>query len=437
MKKSTFIILTLAIALFSCSKDNSSGSQNPSSVTNKISITNFQACGDSVVITWTSNHTYTQFTIVRRDHRATDTTKLNYGEEIGSVYNSSTLTFSDRTVPQKCYLEYQVIASYYDNITHANVTVCSNVRSFSRPELKSFMLNPKDVLQDLANHRLFIIGNDSGKISQLDYNTREITKQIYSYATLGYSSLGMFNGTQELYVPRNDGYVYIYNAATLDKIDQIRCGNQCFSVVCNNGKLFVAVDTSSYDYALRVYDRASKALITHTNIYAGYYGGLSHIEMVPGSNTKLFGVGGDYVYSFQYDANGHYQSISTGNFDYSSTSAFAVFPNGQGLIIANHGSVYSNSLTLIQTLPYGDYQYSAYALNSPFTSIFAGCSNYKNIIEYSYPGYSERNTYKCNGYPAAVFIDGTNLIALSNTYTSYYDDQSTYMIDRIPLVTKK
>jgi hypothetical protein len=113
---------------------------------------------------------------------------------------------------------------------------------------------------------------------------------------------------------------------------------------------------------------------------------------------------------------------------------FEPLPNGQGFITSTNGSIYSNSMTLVQNLPYGNYQYSSFTFNSPFTSIFAGCSNYQNIVEYSYPGYSEKYTYRCIGYPTAVFIDGTNLISLSSVYSSsYYDDSGQYYIETVPL----
>ena len=439
--KATILILISGVLLFlsGCKKDSDTSNNSLSRTTLEITISDFQKLNDTIKISWSKLNVsnFQGYYIIRRNYKATDTTHYNYNEIIGSINNPSTTTFVDLYVPADPYLEYQVIGRFYDSISHITNAIFSNVRSLERPEMKTFRFNPKDVLQDLANHRLYVIDNDSGKISVLDYSSRKISHQIFTFATLGFSSLGTFNGKEELYVPRNDGWIYIYDANTLEKTDQIKTGIKCYSVIYNNGKLFVVADTSYYNYAMKVFDRAGKNLITFTGLNTE---GPEHLALVPGSNTRLFGIGDYYLYSFEYDANGHYISWNAVNYSaYSYTyQAFETFPNGQGFITSKTGAVYSNSLNLVQNLPYGDNEYSAFTFNSPLTSLFAGCSNYKHVIEYSCPGYSELRTYPCNGYPAAVFFDAGNLDVLSSVYSSYwYGDPADYYLESIPLVTKK
>ena len=440
MKPTILILISVVIVFFyGCQKDSSSSGSSPSLNTSKITITAFQKSTDSVRISWTGLNVsnFEGYSIIRRSYKATDTTAYNYEDIIGTVGNQNTTTYLDVEVPSAAYLEYQIMGTYYSSITHLTSQIYSNVRSYERPELKTFVFNLKDVLQDAINHRLYVIDNDSGKISVLDYNLRQITHQIYTYATLGYSSLGTYNGTEELYVPRNDGWIYIYDANTLTKTDQVKAGTNCYAVVYNNGKLFIVADTSSYTYALKVIDRATKSLITRTGITEEP----TNLVLVPGSNTKLFGIGYDWLFSFEYDANGHYVSWNEVNYNYSSYGtyfAFNAFPNGQGLITSSTGAIYTNSLNLLQNLPYGNNEYSSFTFNSPFTSVFAGCSNYQHVMEYTSPGYSELNAYPCLGYPAAVFVDAGNLIVLSNIYSSsWYGDPSEYYLESIPLVKKK
>lgn len=438
--KLTIWLLISGILLFlaGCKKDNNSSNDTLPGTELKITISDFQKSNDSVRISWSKLNIY-QFQgyyIIRRNYEAKDTNQYNYNETIEVINDASTISFLDKDVPAVFYLEYQIMGRYYDTETHVTKEIFSNVMSFERPELKKFRFNPKDVLQDAANHKLYVIDNDSGKISILDYTSREITRQIFTFATLGFSSLGTFNGTEELYVPRNDGWIYIYDANTLEKTDQIKAGVKCYSVIYNNGKLFVVTDTSYYDYALKVFDRAGKNLITRT----GTTEGPEHLALVPGSNTKLFGIGNYWIFSFEYDANGHYVSWSDANFSSSGYTyrAFETFPNGQGFITSKTGSVFSNSLALVQNLPYGNNEYSAFTFNSPLTSLFAGCSNYKHVVEYSCSGYSELQTYPCKGYPAAVFFDAGNLIVLSSAYgSSWYGDPADYYLESIPLAKKK
>jgi len=439
MKPTIWLLISgILLCLAGCKKDNNSSNGPQPWHGLKITISDFQKSNDSVRITWSKLNisNFQGYYVIRRNYEATDTNQYNYNETIEVINDASTTSFLDKDVPAVSYLEYQIMGKYYDTITHVTKEIYSNVMSFERPELKKFRFNPKDVLQDAANHKLYVIDNDSGKISILDYTSREITRQIFTFATLGFSSLGTFNGTEELYVPRNDGWIYIYDANTLAKTDQIKAGVKCYSVIYNNGKLFVVADTSSYNYAVKVFDRAGKNLITRTGITEGP----EHIALVPGSNTKLFGIGSYWLFSFEYDANGHYVSWSDVNYSSSSYTyrAFETFPNGQGFITSKTGSVYSNSLNLVQNLPYGNNEYSAFTFNSPLTSVLAGCSNYKHVIEYSCPGYSEIHTYPCNGYPAAIFIDNVNLIILSSAdnYSSY-GYPADYYLESIPLFTKK
>ena len=438
--KATILILISGVLFFlsGCKKDNDSSNSSPSWSDLKITISDFQKINDSIRITWSKLNVsdFKGYYIIRRNYKATDTIHYNYNEIIKTIDNSSTTTFIDVAVPTDSYLEYQVMGQFYNSIDHTTTAIYSNVRSLERPEMKKFRFNPKDVLQDNTNHRLYVIDNDSGKISILDYASREISRQIFTFASLGFSSLGTFNGMEELYVPRNDGWIYTYDANTLEKTDQIKAGEKCYSVIYNNGKLFVVADTSYYNYAVKVFDRAGKSLITHTGLNERP----EHLVLVAGSNTKLFGIGSSWLFSFEYDANGHYVSWNDANYNTSSYTyqAFETFPNGQGFITSKTGSVYSNSLNLVQNLPYGNNEYSAFAFNSPLTSLFAGCSNYKHVVEYSCPGYSELHTYSCKGYPAAVFFDAGNLVVLSSVYgSSWYGDPADYYLESIPLGKKK
>lgn len=434
MKTTVLILISgVLLTLTGCKKDNSSNS-SPSPLDQKMIIQQFQYSSDSLRITWSKPNAgrFQRFYVIRRNFKSADTSHFDYNDIIATISDSAKTNYIDAAVPSYSYLEYQVAGQFYNSTDHVTNTIMSNVRSLERPELKKFRFNLKDVLQDNANHRLYVIDNDSGKISILDYSSRVISRQIFTFATLGFSSLGIFNGAEELYVPRNDGWIYIYNANTLEKTDQIKAGVKCYSVVYNNGKLFAVTDTSYYDFAIKVFDRAGKNLITFTGITEGP----EHLALVPGSNTKLFGVGNYWLFAFEYDADGHYVSWRSANYSslgYTSR-AFEAFPNGQGFITSKTGSVFSSTLTLIQNLPYGNNEYSSFTFNSPFSSLYAGCSNYKHVVEYSSSGYSELHTYPCKGFPSAVFFDAGNLIVLSNASGStWYGDAADYYLESIPL----
>ena len=435
MKKIIFFLLVIliAIATTNCKKSDNNGTTTTNTTFQKITIIALQTSSDSVVIKWTkpTGVTVYSYLIIRRNYKSSDPGTYNYGDEIEDIYDDNILQYTDHNVPTEPYLEYEVIA----HIQGTQSYLYSNVMTFKRPDLTKFYLNIRDVIPDVANHRCFIIGVDSGKITLLDYVSRSVVKTAFSYATLGYSDIGTYNGVQELYVPRNDGWVYIYNASTLDKIDQVNTGSQCYSVVYNNGKLFISAETGYYQYSVEVIDRTTKTVISTINNVENSM----HLKMIPGSTTKLFGISSYDVYAFEFDANGNYVSWNMANSNYGSSDsrAFGIFPDGQYFITSNTGAIYSGALAMIQQLPYGNYQYSGFTFNSPFTQILASCSNYKNIIVYNYPGYSEQQTYHCMGYPMAIFIDNANIISLSSLYSyPYSGDPANYLVESIPMSKK-
>jgi hypothetical protein len=437
MKKIQILLFSviLVTGINSCKKE-SSGTGSNSSPGNKITITNLQTSDDSVVVTWTKlvNSRFSYYLILRRNYKSTDTTDYSYSDVIDQINDVNTVKFVDHSIPVTSYLEYQVLAVLQESEFYNYNYIYSNIMSYKRSGLTTFYLNPTDVIPDIANHRFYVIEGDSGKVSMVDYSSRSIVKSIMTNATIGFSDIGTYNNIKELYVPRNDGWVFIYNAETLDKIDQISAGTNCGSVLYNNGKLFIFGSSEDYYTSLFVIDRATKSVLSTINDID-----YMRPELVPGSNTKIFGIttyGG--IYYFKFDANGQNITENENSTEYSTDyHSFEIFPDGQHFITSDNGSIFDTNLNFVVQLPYGNYQYSGFAFNQTASNILASCGNYKYIVAYSNPGYTELQTYNTLGYPAFIFNDNNTIISLSSTTSYSYDGYgNNYIIESIPLTKK-
>jgi hypothetical protein len=437
MKKITGFFFAIAIisAMSSCKKDSSTGVNIPFSYPNKIVLTNLQAGTDSVTLNWTklTNSRFYLYIVLRRNYKAADPTSFSYSDILEEIYDADVVHYVDHTFPLTSYLEYEVIGVLLDTTSSNYNYIYSNVRSYERPNLKTFYFNPTDVVPDIPDHRLYVIEADSGKINMVDYVNKTITKSIKTNSNNGYCALGTYNGVKELYVPRNDGWLFIYNAETLDQIDQINAGTSCGSVISNNGKLFVFGNSDYYYNSLFVIDRATKSVITTVN-------DLNYIrpKLIPGSNTKIIGVSSSssgYLYFFEFDDNGILKSQNEDYVSYPSDyHSFEIFPDGQHFITSQYGAVYTSDLSYVIQLPYGNYNYSGFAFNAASSQILAGCSNYKSIVSYANPGYTEQTVYHTAGYPAFIFTDNNSIVSLSSsTSFSYYGYGRDFVIETVNL----
>lgn len=441
MKKLFFILISIAFAatINSCKKDNNGTVVNTSSsYSNKIVLTNIRASSDSVVLTWTklTNKHFQRYYILRRNYKEANPSSFNYSDILSEVYDASVVKFTDNSVPVTSYLEYQIVGIVYDTVNPENDYIFSNVLSYERSDLKTFTFNPLQVLPDIPNHRMFVIEADSGKIDILDYSTQTLVKSIMTNSTNGYCDLGTYIGIKELYVPRNDGWVYIYNAATMDKIDQFSAGNSCSAVISNNGQLFVFGSSSYYYNTLTVFDRATKTQLSTTS------NNLENMrpKLVPGSTTKILGISSDSyssgdLYSFEFNASGQ---LLNNNYEYVDYPAdyhfFQIFPDGQHFVTSAYGTIFKSDLSYVVQLPYGNYNYADFTFNQGGTRILAGCSNYKKIVAYANPGYTEMQSYPTSGYPVFIFNDNNTIISLSSTTLyNYYGYSYSFIIEKIPI----
>ncbi len=397
-------VLFALICFTSCKK-----SSNNNVYGNKIILSPLVVNGNTVTLKWSKlpADSLTSYLI----ERVTDTV---------SNYMTSTITVDKNTNQYVDTLPLAPYVQYYITSVRTGIysRVTSNKITYARQDISFMLITPKDAVVDRASHMLYIYSS-TGDIIKYDLQGKNVAKQISTSANIGYCDIGVYNGTKELYVPRSDGWLFIYDATTLTQIDQINIGNSLTSVVFNNGVLFVSgIISYSSSSAIVSYNRATKSLISSQSTSDA-----SRLKLIPGSNSEFLGVSTySNPYYFKFDSTGHYVTQQTGYLSgyYLSPTAFEIFPDGSKFITSSTGVIVSKALTYVSSLPHGNLTYTSYDFDNTNQLIYVGCATNK-IQAYSLSSYQLSNTINTKGYPTKIFYDNGSVISLStiNNYGSY------------------
>jgi hypothetical protein len=438
MKKiyKVLFLLSVLMLLFSCDKDDTSTDvDNTKTYSNRIILNDLKITGDSVKLSWSKLDTinFTGYLIVRKNKKDLIVNPNDYNNEsiISRIYDPSITSFVDKDVLSSPYLEYQVIGLLSNNY------IFSNSKPYERPDLKVFNFGDIDVLPDLTNNKFYFIEKGIGKISIFNFESLTVEKSISVDTKIGFCSFGTYNNVRELYVPRSDGWVFVYNSETLQKIDQIDIGRPSSCVVSNNGNLFVS--TSAWiNQPLKVFNRATKMKVSENGDFED-----TRIRIIPNSNSEIIevtiNIGPTDLHYYKFDSSGNFVSQKSDRYhgDYPlDASVFQFFPDGKKFITSNEGAIYDVDLNYLNRLPKGDFLFSDYAFNLNSTIIYGGCSNSKSIVSYSIPNYEKIKEYKTQGYPYKMYRKDNVLICISKTKKTdsyYYNVPSEMIIEKIQL----
>lgn len=430
------LLVTLLICLFSCEKDDCP--QN-NSYSNQIILNDLNISGDTIKLTWSKLDTLklTGYLIVRKDSKDVIFDPADYYSNeyiVTHIYDPGITSYTDINIPLTPYLEYQIIGLLSNNFSYNYIF--SNTKVYERPSIKVFEFNVLEIIPDLSNDRFYIIEKNQGKISILNYESLAIVKSVTTNATIGYCSIGDNGNTKEIYVPRSDGWVFVYNAETLEKTDQIDVAHPSSCVINNNGKLFISTDAWT-NKPLKVIDRTSKQMISENGDFED-----TRLRIIPGTNTELIevtiNIGPTDLDYYKFDANGNFVSHQNDQYhgDYPlDADIFQFFPDGKKFITDSKGAIYDINMNYINRLPQGDFVFSDYAFDSNSSMIYCACSNSKTIVSYSNPELIKIKEYKTQGYPFKIYRKDNTLICISKTTSDngYYNNSYKLVIEKIQL----
>jgi hypothetical protein len=376
--------------------------------------------GNVVTLSWTAveSSNLTGYYITRSDSFS--------GVKVFTT-NSKTTTLVD-TLPLSPAISYSVVATMGSSQDEGHH---SNVIRITRSDIALADIIPFDALFDQGSQQIYVYSN-AGMMQVYDINLNKWVRNASWGSGVGYCDIGTYNGTTELYVPRQDGWLFIYDAATLTKIDQINVGTQLYGVSYNNGILYICGTVSStYNYSILSYSREHKTKIAQLNT-----SDKNRLRLVPGTNSEFFSVA-DYGYlrNYKFDSSGNAvgQNYGTSTGTYPDPSIFEVFPDGNKFISNNTGCIYGKDLAYETVLPHGSYTFTSFCFDNAGQLIYTGCKE-KQIQAYAMSNYQSAKTLKTMGIPFKVFFNNGAVICVSTvpiTNGGYYGAlSSTTFVER-------
>lgn len=404
--KNFWLLLVTLFTILSCSRNSDSDPQP--AMEEKIILKDVAVIDESTIkLEWTitGKNIYKNFEILKKD------SEDGISKNIESV-NGNTVVKIDNQVEFIPYIDYQIIG-----YTNDGRIIKSNIIAYKRPRIKLLNIRPTDVLFDKDNGIVFLF-SEYGNIMRYDVNSISITKEISTGVKLGYPFLGTYNGQKELYVPRNDGWVYIYNPDDLSLIDKINFEKSVTSVILSNNKLFATIDITqqgsigNYGNILKCIDRTTKK---SGQSYEGrFYGRIKNIQNTKSSFFLItMNVSPTDLMRFNYDSGGALMTAYSDSYHDEhplDVDIFEPFPSGNGLLTAEEGSIYDNNLKYIKDLPRGKSKLFSFDFDN--NSIIAG-TDHKTIEFYNINDYTKTNFINTQRYPFKVFSYGNKIVSVS------------------------
>ncbi len=287
---------------------------------------------------------------------------------------------------------------------------------YTRPNSLLYCI-PTDVLFSKSLNKLYII--EQKKISILDHsNGRPVLTKEFP-AGIGYCDMATYNGSNELYVPGNDGWLNIVDATNLTVKDRIYvAGYTIGSVLARNGKLYVSTSDESlgsFSNNMKIYDRATKTLLSRAGSY--YPSRLmafdnTNVEMIEMPVNRYPADVSYHLFTpdgVRVNSNGP-SSVNA----YVGTSIVRSFPYGDRFISSNFGTIVTKSLVFERYLKKDGF-YADFAFNNNGSVIYAADAQLKRIDVINYPAYTNTGSYPTKLYPYKLFRDDNMLISVSKS----------------------
>jgi hypothetical protein len=384
----------------------------------------------TVVLKWSKfgGNNFEKYRLVRTATYLKNGQFTSFVEPVDSSNDVNHLHFTESKMPFARDIYYDLYVINDSNRFQAGSRVY-----YQRPNSLLYGI-PMDILIDKQQHKLYV--TEEKKITIVDYASgRQITSKEFQIS-IGFCSLGSFNGSNELYVPINDGWLQILDAATLQLKDRIYvAGYSIGSVTAVNGKLYISssdMTQGTYSNCIKVYDRATKNLVGRT----GYW---DRTRLLPLEGTavemidltlSLIPVG---LFYYQFSPEGIPLSKKEDSYhgDYAmDANIVRSFPDGSRFITSSSGTIFNKSLVFDRYVKqYGNY--SDFAFNEDGSLIYAAVGSQKKIDVITYPSTTTISSYPTAFYPYKIFRDGNTLVCVSNAYSQ---QQKTYLfIEKINL----
>ena len=414
MKSCTRLLFVFVFFLVA-SCDKKKNEVPPSSSYFQIALDTPMVTGNKVLLKWSGIES--RYITSIRIERASDSEKSTQFQTI--VRSPNDTQYTD-TLTLTSYVTYRVVAQV--TTSDGSKTVYSNSRVFARSDIDFLTFRIKDAICDKQTGRIYMTGTD-GELGVYDIATRKVLRKIETGATITHLTMATHNGRNELYLSRNDGWVFVYDPETLDKTDQLNVMIVPTSLVCNNGKIFVS--SSSSVPSLVTYDRTSKALLFDT---AYSFSGLSLLAL-PGTNTVLLGLS-SFRYRMGFNADGVMTSARANNSaSFFAYAPFALLPGNTSVVCANMGVILDTGFNYISTLPRGNVFLRSFDVDVANSRLYCATSG-KEVHVYNTGTFMQEKRINTAGFPIRAFYYNGTVYCISSEY-DYYSSSENMFIERL------
>jgi hypothetical protein len=386
-----------------------------------------QVINDStIVLKWTrANGNFQKYWLLRSATYLKNGQFSHFVEPVDSSNDANHLSFKESNMPLANNINYELFVSRDTTLPNRGL-LRAGYLYYQRPN--SLIEGAvTDVLIDKEQQQLYVTLQN--KIAIVNYTTGRIMMSKDMPVSIGICALGNFNGSKELYVPVNDGWLHILDAATLQLKDRIYvAGSTIRSVVAVNNTLYVNSSDRSYGiYTIKIYDRATKSLIGRTG-----YGGYTRLLFLEGTSVEMIDLASRNLYYYQFSPTGVPQSAKKDFYasDYQlDPDMVRSFPDGSKFITSAWGTIFNKSLVFDRYVK--EYSnYADFAFNTDGSIIYAADAHQKKIDVVSYPATTIIRNYPTAFYPYKIFRDGNSMICVSKASLSA---QGFLMVEKINL----
>lgn len=416
--KTPILILALSFVCLSCKKEIIEVDViNPAPAPVQLRIE--QVINDStIVLKWTPfSGNFQKYLLARSATYLKNGQLGSFVEPVDSGSDVNHLSFTENRMPLARDLSYDLYVSNDTTQFNQGFQPVAHVY-YERPN-SLVRAGATDVLIDKQKKWIYIMAQKS--ITLLDY-TGKILRSVDLPISIGYCSLGDFNGSKELYVPENDGWLLILDAGTLQLKDKIYVGGyNVGSVVAANQKLYISSSDMShggYSNCTKVYDRDTKDLIGWT----GYWDG-TRLMKLEGTSVEMIDISINLIpvdlsyYQFSPDGVPLVKKEDQYHGDYlMDANIVRSFPDGSKFITSSSGTIFDKSLVFDRYLK-RNANFSDFAFNSDGSIIYAAYLSQKQIDAISYPDAVTIKSYPTTFSPYKIFRDGNMLICIGKAST--------------------
>ncbi len=394
---------------YSSSKSIQVSTLSPSSITLLEPIKN----EGKVILEWTEypNSDFLKYEVYRTDGNCTEQNQ----ELLATVTDREITNYTDELPP----LEFQVC--YFIRVTNTdNNSRNSNHETVDSPSGHIFNFEAYDMLKHPFENYIYLLDKGGQKLIKFDYLNLEVVNETNLQGTIGYCDIGDNGFGVEIYVPSDDGWIYVYDADNLTQTISINTGLKTTSVVINGlGHVIAAVVPSPWwEQPVRTYQRSNGIHIDGNGDNEG-----DRLRMIPGKNEiisistsvspvdmEYFKIGNTGIIEIHQDDPYH------GDYPLN-PRIFRVSNDGTFSITSRDGAVYlaNSSMEYKGQLQHGSLDFSDFAFSDDGSIIYAATSNRKSIQIGHYPSLIRDDEILTKGFPVFILRSGDEIISLSKS----------------------